>query len=395
MKWGYPYGGVLLAQAFAAAAATVPTGLWVRSMHAYFIQVGRDDEAVGLHVTDVRDGRNSCWRSVEVVQAGRLLLSAELMFSSDRAGPRHQDTMPDAPPPGELSNVGTDLEPHLADTFCPWDVEAPFDLRYITRPPRLEAHRGDTGEARSAVWLKAAGLADHDRTLATALLIYASDMCMLDPCVRPHGLWFGAGSASGLSLDHSIWFHAPARVDDWILMDQRSPGMREGRGLGLAEMYAADGELLCSVAQLGSVRVPELTLNHAPPIEGNEQLMPTRTLVEKYFDAVNNHKWEQLAEVFGPEVVVQHGSTLSTSGRDRAVKLLKAVVAQFDQHHDRPTRVLVDGNVAAVEIAFTGTLPGGAALSFEAVDIFDTDGESITKVVSWYDTAEVLPRLRD
>lgn len=122
--------------------------------------------------------------------------------------------------------------------------------------------------------------------------------------------------------------------------------------------------------------------------------MTTRTLVQKYFDAVNNHDWDQLVEVFHPDVTVQHGSTLSTSGRGRAVKLLQAVVAQFAEHEDRPTRMLVDGNVAAVEIAFTGTLPNGLALAFEAVDIIDTDGDAITRVVSWYDTAEVLPQIR-
>jgi ketosteroid isomerase-like protein len=122
--------------------------------------------------------------------------------------------------------------------------------------------------------------------------------------------------------------------------------------------------------------------------------MSTRSLVERYFDAVNAHDWDQLAEVFHADVTVRHGATLSTSGRDRAVKLLKAVVAQFAEHEDQPTRVLVDGNVAVVEIAFTGTKPDGTQLAFEAVDVIDTDGECITQVVSWYDTADVLPRIR-
>lgn len=232
-------------------------------MHAYFLEVGRDDEMVDLQVTDSRAGRSSCWRSVDLVQAGRTLLSAELMFSKNRKGPHHQDPMPEVPPPRDLVNVGTALEPYLSDTFSPWDRDSPFDLRYLTPPLRLSADPDMPNAARSGVWLKAAGSADHDRTLATALLIYASDMCMLDPCLRPHALWFGSGSASGLSLDHSIWFHAPARVDDWILVDQRSPAMAQGRGLGLAEMYARDGELLCSVAQLGSVRVSQPDRAHA------------------------------------------------------------------------------------------------------------------------------------
>ena len=256
VSWGHPYGGVLLAQAYAAAAATVPEGRAVRSMHAYFIEVGRDDLVVDLEVSTVREGRSTCWRSVDLIQAGRLLLTAELVFSADREGPSHQETMPEAPSPEGLTNVGTDLVPYLDDTFRPWDTGSPFDLRYVSTPLRLAAATAPAapGHARSQVWLRAAGVID-EPTLATALLVYASDLCMVDPCLAPHGLWFGSGSATGLSLDHSIWFHAPARVDDWIFMDQRSPAMSNGRGLGQADMYAADGELLCSVAQLGSVRI--------------------------------------------------------------------------------------------------------------------------------------------
>lgn len=122
--------------------------------------------------------------------------------------------------------------------------------------------------------------------------------------------------------------------------------------------------------------------------------MTVAALVEAYFDAVNRHDWDQLAGVFHPEVVVQHGASLTAEGRERALKLLGAVVAQFSEHHDRPTRVLVDGSAAAVEVSFTGTLPTGSAVAFDAVDVFDTDGETITRVVSWYDSAVVLPLLR-
>jgi acyl-CoA thioesterase-2 len=214
---------------------------------------GSDHDPVDIDVATVRDGRGSCWRSVDVLQDERPLLRAELMFSRDTAGPRRQDPMPSVPPPDGLDNVGVALAPYRSDTFAPWGEHSPFDLRYVTCPPRVGAERGP-GEPRSAAWLKAQGSAGDDRHLATALLVHASDMCMLDPCLRPHAMWFGPGSAEGRSVDHSMWFHGTPRVDGWVLMDQRSPGMRDGRGLGLAEMYAADGELICSIAQLGSIR---------------------------------------------------------------------------------------------------------------------------------------------
>ncbi|WP_114423124.1 nuclear transport factor 2 family protein [Nocardioides houyundeii] len=122
--------------------------------------------------------------------------------------------------------------------------------------------------------------------------------------------------------------------------------------------------------------------------------MSTQDLLDQYFDSVNNHKWDQLSELFHPDVTIQHGMSLSTTGRDRAVRLLTAVVGQFATHEDIPVRTLVDGNVAAIEIKFEGTKPDGTALEFDAVDFIDTDGTHITKVVSWYDTAVVLPMIK-
>ena len=117
-------------------------------------------------------------------------------------------------------------------------------------------------------------------------------------------------------------------------------------------------------------------------------------LVTRYFDAVNGHDWDTLAEIFHPEVTIQHGMSLSSTGREKAIKLLAAVVAQFATHEDRPTRQLVAGDAVAVEIEFVGTLPDGTIVEFPAADLFDTDGKQITRVQSWYDTAVVLPRLK-
>lgn len=122
--------------------------------------------------------------------------------------------------------------------------------------------------------------------------------------------------------------------------------------------------------------------------------MTTRALVESYLDAVNSHDWAALKRVFHPDVEIRHGMTLHTEGRERAIKLLTAVVGQFAEHEDRPTRFVVEGDTAAVEITFVGRTNDGREITFEAADVIDTDGEQITRVVSWYDTAAVLPLIK-
>lgn len=105
IRWGTPYGGLLVAQV-PAAAASVPDGFWVRSMHAYFIEAGAASQSVDIDVVPTRNRRSTCWRSVRVLQVGRLLLTAGLTFAKDSTGPGHQTRMLSVRPPEELTNVG-------------------------------------------------------------------------------------------------------------------------------------------------------------------------------------------------------------------------------------------------------------------------------------------------
>jgi acyl-CoA thioesterase-2 len=264
--WGVPYGGLLVAQALAAASASVPEGLWVRSLHAYFVEAGVASEGVEIDVLPVRDGRSTCWRSVRVFQGDRLLLTAELTFARDFGGPAHQSPMPLANPPEDLPNIGQVLA-GFNDVHSYWNEDSAFDLRYVNTPPRLATKDVDAHVPRSSVWVRAMGKAPADRALSAALLAYASDMCALDPMLKPHGLWWGDGSATGFSMDHSMWFHAPAQVDEWILVDQHSPALRDGRGLAVADLFTRSGELLCTYAQQGALRLaqPADTISAAGP----------------------------------------------------------------------------------------------------------------------------------
>ncbi|MGM7666570.1 acyl-CoA thioesterase [Microbacterium sp. A93] len=126
VTWGVPYGGLLVAQALAAAAASVPAGLWVRSLHAYFVDAGVASEGVEIDVVPLRVGRSTSWRSVRVLQAGRLLLTAELTFAKDVSSPSHQSPMPEVLPPEELSNVGPALA-GFNDAHAYWNEDSAFD----------------------------------------------------------------------------------------------------------------------------------------------------------------------------------------------------------------------------------------------------------------------------
>ncbi len=57
------------------------------------------------------------------------------------------------------------------------------------------------------------------------------------------------------SIDHAVWFHRPARVDEWLLYVMDSPSASSGRGFTRASIFARNGHLVASTAQESLIRV--------------------------------------------------------------------------------------------------------------------------------------------
>jgi acyl-CoA thioesterase-2 len=92
--------------------------------------------------------------------------------------------------------------------------------------------------------------------LQRAAFAYASDFTILESNLRRHGVPWATPGLRIASLDHAMWWHRPARVDDWLLYVQESPTARGGRGLATGRIYTRDGALVASVAQEVMVRLP-------------------------------------------------------------------------------------------------------------------------------------------
>lgn len=60
--------------------------------------------------------------------------------------------------------------------------------------------------------------------------------------------------ATAVSLDHAVWFHRPARVDEWMLYSAEPVVNHGARGLARGTLHTADGTLLASVAQEALLR---------------------------------------------------------------------------------------------------------------------------------------------
>ena len=106
--------------------------------------------------------------------------------------------------------------------------------------------------------MRAIGELPDDPLVHEAVLAYASDYSLLESILRRHGRPWTTRGLRVASLDHAMWFHRPARADQWLLYAQHSPSAQGGRGLGIGRMFTAGRTLVATVAQEGMVRVPDV-----------------------------------------------------------------------------------------------------------------------------------------
>jgi acyl-CoA thioesterase-2 len=129
----------------------------------------------------------------------------------------------------------------------------PIDLRNVDEPVR-NTNLGKRDPCQQ-VWIKADGRLPDDPLLHACVVVYASDMTLLDSIFLAHGISWDDGNIMGASLDHAMWFHRPFRADEWLLYDQQSPSSFGSRGLAEGRIFTHDGKLVVSVMQEGLVRL--------------------------------------------------------------------------------------------------------------------------------------------
>ena len=96
------------------------------------------------------------------------------------------------------------------------------------------------------------GTMPDDPLLHTALLTWISDDGLISTVA-----WHNDPNRRGAmraSLDHALWFHEPARWDDWLLYRSESNVGRNARSLMTGAMYTQDGRRLVSVTQEALIR---------------------------------------------------------------------------------------------------------------------------------------------
>ena len=262
MPHGRVFGGQVLAQSVIAAGRTVEDledaqerPRRIHSLHGYFLRPGDSNHRIRFAVERLRDGHSFSARRVHAIQFGKPILSMITSFQTDAGGLDHQDPMPTTTDPQSLQTVSEEFAGIKSPAANFWSQAKAIDLRHVEGAIYLHPWGGRS--AQQSVWLRAIGRMPDDPLVHAAVLAYCSDYSLLEPVLRRHGIAWSDRRLRAASLDHAMWFHRPARVDDWTLFTQTSPSASSGRGLAAGRMFSADGQLIASVAQEGMVRIKE------------------------------------------------------------------------------------------------------------------------------------------
>ena len=249
---GRIFGGQVVAQALAAAEATVDEVRPPHSVHAYFLRGGDEDFPIEFTVDRQFDGGSFSNRRVVASQKGRPILNMAASFHRREEGLHHQDPMPDVPPPMQTpSDVDGDrtAEGNLPLRRLRWN------RAYEVRCPDGMGFAGRERIERPYMWFRILAPLPDDPRLHRAVLAYLSDYGLLSASRLRHTEMNWSTVVKGASLDHAIWFHADARVDEWLLYSFDSPWTGNARGFNRGSFYTQDGKLIASTAQEGLLRV--------------------------------------------------------------------------------------------------------------------------------------------
>jgi acyl-CoA thioesterase len=223
------FGGMIAAQALAAAGATVDPEKLPQSLHLYFVRGGDYGVDVELQVERTRDGRSFDTRRVTAVQHGKTIL--EMIASFHRPEPG-ADWQPSVVPALEFD----DSVPKITGL----GFAEPFEIR--------TAVGDDSIFAVPPFWIRTEDPIEDDPLIRACTLTFMSDFGPV-PVARPPGTSMTAEGSYAASLDHAVWFHRPFNPDQWHRYEVRPLNVGDARGLVVGSLYDGAGTLVASTSQ--------------------------------------------------------------------------------------------------------------------------------------------------
>lgn len=244
------YGGQLMAQLISAAQMSVHKDYLANVFHCHFLRTGSSENDIIYKVEKLMTGRSFATRAVTAWQNERPICHASLSFHKSEVGPEHAASMPKVAEPETLRSDKHRVQKYFAKRGIANDYDWPIDVRF-TDPMDLE--NPSVKPPHAQVWVTANGEITSAEQQAQ-MLAYASDNPTTAPVFNPFGTSPILLESGAMTLNHSLWFHRPSDVTDWLLFDLRSDVANSGRGLAHANIFSRDGQLVATACQEVLVR---------------------------------------------------------------------------------------------------------------------------------------------
>ncbi|MCB0924243.1 MAG: thioesterase family protein [Mycobacterium sp.] len=230
------YGGLLAAQALAAACRSTASDRVPTAVHVQYVRGGDAGVPARYQVTRVHDGRTTSSRGVLCHQGDRLIVNATALFAVPATGPVHShptaiddpDTLPRTGPIGPAPALPAD------------EVDI-----------RTHDEGWGTADFVRRLWWRVTVDVPDDPVLHACLAVYVTDVYGIDPVLAVHGHSMTDRSHHAATTDSSTWFHTDCRADRWNLLECRSPAAARGRGIMMAGLYDTAGVRVATMVHEG------------------------------------------------------------------------------------------------------------------------------------------------
>lgn len=217
------YGGQVAAQALLAAGRTVAANRLPHSLHGYFLRAGDAARPTEFRVDRDRDGSSFSARRVVAVQREEVIFSMSVSFAT--ASPGMDEQAPELP----VVSAPEDCTGWDAPRMFSMDVRIPPEDGLTAWPSRF--------------WSRFTVEIGIDPLLNAAAFTYLSDFSAALHTFETDGF------VPAASLDHSVWFHRPVLMDDWVFTAYDGRAIVGNRGLYTGSYFDRAGRLVASMAQ--------------------------------------------------------------------------------------------------------------------------------------------------
>ena len=237
------FGGQMMAQLIAAAA---PPGAskTVKSLQIAFPRAGRAAAPLYLDMETTHDGRSLGHRRAVAWQGEesdrRVIATASIVV--------------------DQADDGYDYQYAAVQTGDPM-AATPVDFAVVPGETRLISDVGldvsDVAAADLAFWMRCPDFTD--TALAQPVIAYISDWPLIGTLLKAvPGVSQRDAHVSVQTgvVTHSLWFHQPFDVAQWLRVQIHGQRLVGGRGFGTGNVYTESGTHVASFAQESVVRTP-------------------------------------------------------------------------------------------------------------------------------------------